>query len=553
MTKPRIRVKAGSVPALPVLVPAPPARPTARWLRDAPSGALSMRSASLVESREDTRRAWGRIAALAVDFIQNSGRLKGAVDQIVADTVGNELKLRAKPDLSALGYSPAETTAFARLVEERWRRYAWNAAEVDFRGKFVLPQLLDIGLRHHVAYGEALALTEFMSMAERRRYGISTGSKLLLVTPTRLVPDTNEIEGLFSGVVHDANGRPVAYRLQHRESGISVKRDHATRDRAGRQLVTHVFDPWDGSDVRGVSMIAAAMRTHAHAERLHDATLATAILQTVFAATLTSPEPSAEAFQAIEALDSQSDSEKALKDDFLGYFENALDTAKKSTIALNDPLDGSSQVSHLAPGEKLSLHTAATPGSTYLPFSADLRREMARCLGITAASFTLDYNGATYSSTRMETSSLWPLNLRRRERICAPIAQAGYESWLDEEIGEGRIPLRGGHAAFMAHRDAICWAEWQGPAKPTADDLKSAKAASERLQNGTTTLEYECAELGLDSNDVIAKRAEEAATLAEKGLPSPFARVQGGGGRDDPYENEEDEDDLARRRAKERT
>lgn len=519
MNKPRVRVKAGSAPAS-----SAPAREraTARWLRDGASGVLSMRQASLVESRDETRRAWHRIAALAVDFIQNSGRLKGAVDQIIADTVGNELKLRAKPDLSALGYSGEETNAFARMAEQRWRRYAWNPAEVDFRGKFSLPQLLDIALRHHVAFGEALGLIEFMGRGDRRRYGIGTGTKLLLVTPTRLVPDTNEVEGLFQGVRHDENGRPLAYRLQHREAGLNVKRDHRVRDVQGRQLIVHCFDPWDGSDVRGISPIAAAMRTHAHSEQLQDVTLATAILQTVFAATLTSPEPSNEAFNAIEALD---DDDGGLKADFLGYFENALDQARKSRIAL----DGTGQVSHLAPGEKLELHTASTPGGVYLPFSADLRREMARSLGITAESYSLDYSGATYSSTRMGTASIWPLNLRRRERIAAPLAQAGYESWLDEEIATGRIPLRGGYSAFQRHRDAICWAEWQGPAKPTADDEKSARAASERLLNGTSTLEYECGELGLDSNDVIAKRSEERKALVAANLPDPFERVRGGG------------------------
>lgn len=526
MIKPRVRVKAGSASASSARSASAAdlpqrARPTARWLRDAPSGALAMRGAGLVESREDTRRAWARIAALAVDFIQNSGRLKGAVDQIIADTVGNELKLRAKPDLSALGYDQEETNAFARLVEGRWRRYAWNQAECDYRGKFTLPQLVDVGLRHYVAYGEALGLVEFMNPADRRRYGIATGTKLLLVTPTRLVGDTNPTEGLYSGVVHDANGRPVAYRMRHDEDGLRVTRDHAPRDRDGRQLIVHAFDPWDGADVRGVSLIAAAMRTHAHAEQLHDATLATAILQTVFAATLTSPEPSADAFQAIEALEDGSE----LKADFLGYYEQALDAAKKSSISLN----ASALVSHLAPGEKLDMHTAATPGSNYLPFSADLRREMARCLGISYASYSLDYAGATYSSCRMETASIWPVTLRRRDRIAAPLLQATYESFLDEEIAMGRIPLRGGHAAFLAHRDAICWTEWQGPAKPTADDLKSAKAASERLHNGTSTLEYECGELGLDVNDVLARRAEERRLVMAIGAGDPFERVRGGG------------------------
>ncbi|MBX9873328.1 MAG: hypothetical protein K2X84_00620 [Beijerinckiaceae bacterium] len=119
--------------------------------------------------------------------------------------------------------------------------------------------------------------------------------------------------------------------------------------------------------------------------------------------------------------------------------------------------------------------------------------------------------------------------MRRRERIPAPICQGVYEGWLDEEIGEGRIPLRGGYAAFAANRDDICWAEWQGPAKPTADDHKSALAASERLQNGTTTLEYECAELGLDVNDVMDRREIESRMLIDRKLPSPFERVRGGG------------------------
>ena len=37
-------------------------------------------------------------------------------------------------------------------------------------------------------------------------------------------------------------GRPIAYRMRHREAGLSVTRDHATRDRMGRQLLVHAFD-----------------------------------------------------------------------------------------------------------------------------------------------------------------------------------------------------------------------------------------------------------------------------------------------------------------------
>lgn len=500
---------------------APQARPTARWMRDSASGVLAARRVGLFDSREDIRRVWDRVSAIAMDLIQNSGRLKGACDQVLADTIGDGLKLNARPDLARLGYTPAEAAEFAQMLESRWKRYAENPDEVDFRGKFDLHQLVDVALRHFVAYGEATGVIDFLAPAQRRGYGITTGTKLLLVAPHRLTRETNEAEGLHTGVIHDPNGRAIAYRFRTREGGIEQTKDYAARDRDGRTLVIHAFDPWDAADVRGISVLASAMRTQAMAEQLGDATLATAILQTVFAATLTSPEPSAEAFQAIEQLE---DFDEGLKEDFIGYFGARMDKARESSIAITG-----SQVSHLAPGEDLKLHTAATPGSNYLPFSADLRREMARAIGVTYESISMDHSDATYSSVRMGISSIWPVVMRRRRRIAAPIYQTVYESWLDEQIGSGRIPLRGGYAAFRANREAVTWAEWQGPPKPSADDNKSAKAATERLQNGTTTLSYECAEYGLDWRDVLRQRSEELQMLTAAGLPNPFERAKGGG------------------------
>ena len=128
----------------------------------------------------------------------------------------------------------------------------------------------------------------------------------------------------------------------------------------------------------------------------------------------------------------------------------------------------------------------------------------------------------------MENSSIWPVVLRRRERIAAPMCQAIYEVWLDEMVETGRIPFRGGYAAFAANRDRASWAQWQGPAKPSADDLKSAKAATERLVNGTSTLAVECAELGLDPDEVFDQRQREHERALAAGLPSPFVARNSG-------------------------
>ncbi|TIR84471.1 MAG: hypothetical protein E5X19_27950 [Mesorhizobium sp.] len=68
---------------------------------------------------------------------------------------------------------------------------------------------------------------------------------------------------------------------------------------------------------------------------------------------------------------------------------------------------------------------------------------------------------------------------------------------------------------------------WQGPAKATADDQKSAKAASERLLNGTSTLDMECAEIGADAEEVFERRLYWHKRYVEAGMPSPFGQGPG--------------------------
>lgn len=494
-------------------------QPQASMLRDTKSGVLASRRVALTDHRSEVRRSWRTAAALAVDFIQNSGTLKGATDQVLADTVGVELVLSPQPDLSKLGYDQKETDDWCALVKKRWKHWAWNPAECDQRGKLTVPQMVDIGLRWYIAYGEITGMMSYMPRAMRRRYGISTGTKVLMTPPHRLMQDTIEAEGLYQGVWHDANGRAVGYKFRDRRDGIDVPTPYPARDGQGRPVVMHIFDPVDADDVRGISLLTPVFRKFAQSEILDDSVLQTFILQTVFAAVLTSPAPSAEAFEGLEALSNLGTGGAELKKDFLDYFGAMMDNAKdKLTIG------SESRVASLAPGEDLQFKTSDTPGPQYLPFKASLSRETARAIGCTYESFSMDHSNATYSSTRMGTASIWPIVMRRRERLAAPQCQTIYECWLDEEIGEGRIPFKGGYEAFRAHRSEASWAQWQGPAKPSADDYKSARASSERIENGTTSLSIECTELGVDPDEVFEQRLREHQRYQEAGMRSPFER-----------------------------
>lgn len=459
---------------------------------------------------------WSRAAGIAADIIQNSGRLRGSVDQVLADTVGVELQLSPMPDLAGLGYDDVEKAAFVREIKQRWKRYAWNARECDFRGKFNLPQLINTAIVSHMVFGEAIGILQYMPRSTRKQYGIMSGTKLCMMRPSTLVQDTSEFEGLFQGVIHDPNGRPVAYRFEQKETYLTVKRDYRAFDANGRQVVVHVFDPMDATDVRGISRMAAAFRKHLQHEVLVDATIQTQILQTIFAAALTSSAPSGEAFQAIEEL--ATDGGKQLGAEFMAYYSNALEQAQKGEINIS----GDPRVSHLAPGEKLELLSTQTPGPQFLPVSDELSRDMARAIGVTFGGLTMNHTNATYSSVRMENASIWPVVLRRREGIAVPPNDVLYKNWLDEEIGEGRLAFKGGYEAFVANRERVTWAQWQGPAKPSADDGKSAKAASERLLNGTSNPDVECAEIGIDPEENFERRVYWHKRYLAEEMPSPF-------------------------------
>lgn len=544
--KPRVRVKAGArrVAAAPALPAASrPVRATMRYLRDDRAGTLSMRRAVTRDSAIDVRQSAERASALALDFMQNCGWIAGIADQVVVDTIGTELHLNMRPDLSRLGYSDKESSDWCRLVEAEWRRWAWNPGECDLAGKATIPEMLDGAVRHFLAYGEAFAVLSFLPASERARYGVTSGTKVSLVAPHRLPFRTSEFEGLQDGIYHDANGRPTHYRFRFREGGIERYEDVTAGDAMGLARVLHVMDrgATPGS-VRGISPMAPIFKVIAQHDQLADATLATALLQTIFAATIASPEPSEQAFQAIQTLaDTEApqswagtpqewtDMVGGVAADLIDVWGQRIEALKGGGINLAD----SARIGHLGPGEKLEFHTAQTPGENYQPFTANMKREAARAIGVSASTATMDFTDANYSSVRMETATIWPLAVRRRERIAAPVAQGVFEAFLDEKIASGAIPIKGGYRAFRANRDRVCWAEWHGPAAPTADDYKAAMAAKIRLELGLSSLSDECSLLARDWEETTRARARErGVVVGEFGLPDPFQRMSGGAGPD---------------------
>ncbi|MGV1823266.1 phage portal protein [Agrobacterium vitis] len=520
--KPRVRVKAGSVSAPAVRPTGAPrnGRASSAYMRDSQSGIIASRPASLREHRDEVRRIWWRAAGLAMDMLQNSGRLRGAADQILADTIGVELQLNPKPDLTRFGYDTLEAIEWTRLVKAEWKTWSWNPRECDFRAKLTIAQMTDVGMHNWLAFGESTGVVSYLPRAQRLP-GCRTGTKMLMLSPQKLVQDTSEMSGLYQGIYHDAYGRPQVYRFKECRDGMTYTVDYAAADADGRQLVLHAFEPFSAEDVRGISPLVPTFRKYLMAENTDDATAQIMFMQTIYSAVLKSDKPSAEVFEALESLkDSPLDGAKEMAQDVVDYFRAQMDRAAESEIRMG----AGAGVSHLAPGEELEFKNITAPGSYYKDFMASLHRETARALGVSYGGYTLDYTAATYASTMMENSALWPIAQRRTQRIAAPHVLVPYGSWLDEMIEEGRIPFKGGLEVYRANRDAVQWALCNGPAKPTADDLKRAKASSERIANGTGDLTEEISELGGDAEERFESRLRWHNRYKEAGMASPFER-----------------------------
>lgn len=456
---------------------------------------------ALRDSRDDAREAYFIAAARAIDAIQNSGWLTGAINQAIGATVGDGLRLASKPDAKALGMTQDEADAWSQDVERRHKLWANSPIECDVRATMSMADMEGAALKSYFSHGETVGLLPMVS-----RPGASTRTKVKLLPAHKLMQDSNGFRQ-YQGITTDGWGMPISYRfsLRMREMYEEIV-DVRARDGAGRAQVLHVFDG-EIEQMRGVTPLAPALRVCRQYDQLSDATLTASLIQAIFAATIESDAPTDTVLQAL-----QDDDEQGVG---AGNMQNLLDAKGGWYDGTKIDLGRGGKIAHLFPGEKLMFNGSKTPNSTYEAFAKFLMREIARCLGLSFETLTGDYSAATYSSVRMSTSELWPLTVRRRAKIPARLRQLVYEAWLEEQIELGNIPFPGGLHGFIQNRGAACNAEWKGPPKPQADDLKTAKAHQTYKSMGVITDEQICNDLGTDVEDVYRQRAHEK-TLREK-------------------------------------
>jgi len=496
-------------------------RPSGKYMRGGRGVTFAGWKPALREAQDDIGEAWDDAAARVNDLLHNSGWLAGALEQCVANTVGIGLQLKALPENETFGMTPAQASDWAKTVERRFELWARNAQECDIQGLRTFGQMQAAAFRSWLVTGEILA-----ELPWRKRPWNRYGTKVRLLPPQRLSRKTESMRRLINGVYTDADGMPVGYRAIRKDLfKHDVEYDVRARDAAGRPRVIHIFEGAPGTH-RGISPLVPALQVARQFDQLADATLMAAIVQTLFAVTITSDEPTEQVLQGLLTPQEQAQMMAQGISPMEAYIEMVAGYYDGSTLDVG--ING--RLAHLFPGQELKFHTSNHPSSDYAAFSMHLLRELARCLGLTYESATGDNVGATYSSLQAATTEIFAITKARRRNIMAPFCQPIYEAWLEEEIEAGSLPFPGGIVGFLANRTAACRAEWRGDPRPQADDLKKAKAHEVWKRLGVMSDAMICTDLGADVDDVYQQLAQEQALRAEYGLPEPqMMGVQGGG------------------------
>lgn len=448
------------------------------------------------------------ITARSRDLTRNNGWAHGGIDRELDAVIGDGLRLSVKPDWRALGLSPEWAREWAQDVESEWRAYAedpgcWcdGARHHDMGG------LHRLAYRHLAVDGTALAV---LLWREERPWATT----VQLIDPDRLsnpqgAPDSRLLRG---GVELDEDGAAMAYHIREGhpyEWLITDERqwiwERVPREMAwGRPLAIHVYDKERAGLTRGVGRLTSVLERLKMLDRYDKIELQAAVLNAILAAFIESPfdhEMMADAMSTV----------------------SPYQQARKEFHQHRDVRLGGVRIPTLFPGEKLSFQSAARPHNAFADFEGSVLRSIASGIGISYEQLSQDWSKTNYSSARAALLEVWRTLLRRRRSFAKSFCTPIYAAWLEEAIDRGivRLPREApdfwhprAHAAYLRCR-------WIGPGRGWVDPVKEAQASVMRVDAGVSTLEAECAEQGLDWQEVAEQQAAEREFRARLGLPDP--------------------------------
>jgi len=430
------------------------------------------------------------------DLERNHAVASGVVQTLVDNVAGTGLRLMASPDYRALGRPREWAKEWARQVEALWRG-ATETIDFDASRKLNFAGATALVYRSKQVNGEALALPLWLPRRGRKTTVLQIIESDRLGNPWDL-PDSERLRG---GVEIDDYGAPVAYHIRAAHPGddlfggfsplVTWKRVPAWTA-WGRPRVIHAFDKHRPGQTRGKPIFAAVMTDFRMLDHYQRTELKSAIVNAMIAAFIKTQLPQDEILNL-----------------FGGQVQDYLDARAEHKVRL----EGGALLP-LFPGDDVQPFIPGRPPTGFAAFMEHGLRSVAAGLNVPYELLLKDFSKTNYSSARAALLEAWRYFNGQRQWLVLNWAQPVYELFLEEWVNLGLIEAPG----FYENRAAYARGRWIGPGRGWVDPVKEVQASQIRLDAGLSTLADECAEQGLDWEEVLEQRAAERERMRELGL-----------------------------------
>lgn len=498
------------------------------------AAALAHEGASLTSQQLASWRPWSgspdadlltelpMLVSRSRDLSRNNGIASGAVQTHTDNVVGTGLRLQATPDWAALGRDSEWANAWARKTEGLWRSYS-RSTTCDAARRHNFAGLTTLAYKSALLNGDLLALPIWQPEPMDR-----FATRIALMESDRLSNPNNAMDSQYrrGGMDIDQYGRALKYWIRKTHpgdcfAGVGMAGEWegipATTD-WGRMRVIYAGDVDRAGATRAKPIFSAVMQQFKQLDRYASAELDAAVTNAMIAAFVESPM---EFSDLLEMLGGDAATAKA-------YMDTRAMPQNRAKLK-------SGAIVPLYPGEKLSAFNPARPATGFAAFMEATHRHLATGLNLPYELLLKDFSKTNYSSARAALLEAWRYFRSKRAWVSDYWAQPIYELWLEEAVSLGLVEA----PDFYENRAAYCSARWIGAGRGWVDPVKEAQAAAMRIDGGFSTLEAECAEQGLDWEEVLHQQARENELRRRLGLLLP-AKVVPAPADDGEEEGEDD-------------
>lgn len=469
------------------------------------------------QTSADASWLWNRDLAVSRtrDLLANEPWAQGAVDRKLDMVVGAGWRPSIRPALTEWGVDEKTSLHIGNQIERGWRLWGDDPlCRCDMEETQTASWLLHTMVMEHEVTGDGLGVLRWR---ERADWPFRTA--LQLVDADRLSnpwgrPDSDTLRG---GVETDPDsGAPSLYHIRNSHPGDMAM---ATSPRAydweaierrewwGRPRVLHLFEKRRPGQTRGISRLVAGLSRFKQMQRFAEGEIANAVINALFAATITSSFDPAVAQEHLTAAAS-----------------GDIHQLRNAFYETTPPLMGGARIQHLFPGDELKFMTDPRDTASFESFFTVFLRSIASGLGIAYEQIAMDWSKVNYSSARAALIEVWRGIMKTRSLVAMMVATPMLLAVTEDAMDLGLIDIPDSAPGLYEAPAAWLRGRWIGPARGWVDPVKEPAGAVLQMSLGATTGEDIAAEQGMELDAVIPQLAREKAQWEAHGIMPPTLR-----------------------------